>query len=48
MNKYCRENLNEKEKKIYDAIMKDFPATNPESAYDIAIQGGTNFQFIYK
>lgn len=37
--------LTQKEKKIYDSIMSSFPGTNPESAYDKAIQGGVNFQF---
>jgi len=36
------------EKKIFDAIMRTFPATHPESAYNIAIQGGIKFQFISK
>lgn len=34
--------------KIYNAIMKSFPKTNPNTAYDYAIQGGLNFQFICK
>ena len=37
--------LNKKQKKIYDAIMAVFPATHPDSAYDIAINGGIKFQF---
>lgn len=36
------------EKKIFDSIMTSFPATAKESAYDKAIQGGCNFQFISK
>lgn len=40
--------LTSKEQKIYDAIMRAFPATHPDSAKDKAIQGGLNFQFIPK
>ncbi len=46
--KYVRENLTRAEKKIYDSVMQRFPATHPESAYDIAIQNGIQFQFICK
>ena len=42
------ESITIEEKKIYDAIMQSFPATNPDSAYNKAIEGGCNFQFIYK
>lgn len=34
------------EKKIYDSIMRSFPATAHGSALDIAWQGGIKFQFI--
>ena len=40
--------LTKSEKKIYDSVMASFPATAHESAMDIAIQGGVNFQFIPK
>ena len=40
--------LNKKEQKIYDAIIQSFPATDPESAYDIAIQGGVNWNYNYR
>ena len=40
--------LSEDEKKIYDSIMFSFPNTSHCSAYDKAIQGGANFQFIMK
>lgn len=40
--------LTKKERKIYDSIMLSFPKTQPESAYNAAIQGGVNFQFISK
>ena len=40
--------LTKKEKKIYDSIIKNFPATKKETAYDYAIQGGVKFQFIYR
>jgi len=46
--KQLYDSLTSKEKKIYDAVMNDFPATSPESAYDIAIQGGVRWQFIQK
>jgi hypothetical protein len=36
------------EQKIYDSIMGSFPSTSPESAYNVAIQGGINFQYISK
>lgn len=42
------ESLSKEEKKIYDSIMSHFPNTSHDSAYDKAIQGGVNFQFIYK
>lgn len=40
--------LSKSEKNIYDSIISSFPATNPDSVYDSAIDGGTNFQFICK
>ena len=40
--------LTKQEKKIYDSIMSHFPNTSHDSAYDKAIQGGVNFQFICK
>lgn len=47
-DRFTRDNLNAKERKIYDAVMRHFPATNPETAYDVAVQGGTRLQFIPK
>lgn len=44
--KILREKLTAKEKKIFDALLLAFPATDPESAYNVAIQGGVKFQFI--
>lgn len=38
--------LSKEEKKIFDAILRSFPATDPASAYNKAIEGGVNFQFI--
>ncbi len=35
--------LTEEEKKIYDSIMRSFPNTSHDSAYDKAIQGGVRF-----
>jgi hypothetical protein len=40
--------LTKDEKKIYDSVIRNFPATSPDSAYNIAIQGGVSFQFIQK
>jgi hypothetical protein len=40
--------LSKEEKVIYDAIMRDFPSTDPYSAYNKAIEGGVKFNFIYK
>jgi hypothetical protein len=42
------ESLTEQEKKIYGSIMQSFPSTKHESAYDIAIQGGVRWNFIFK
>lgn len=33
------------ELKIYKSLMQHFPASDPWSAYDKAIQGGVNWQF---
>lgn len=43
-----KKKMTKKEKKIYDAILKAFPKTHPDSAYECAINGGAKFQFIYK
>lgn len=40
--------LTYKERIVYDAVMRDFPATSFESAYDTALQGGVKFNFIFK
>ncbi len=40
-----RKLLNKEERRIYDSIMASFPATDPASAYDKAIEGGVNWQF---
>lgn len=40
--------LTEKELKIYRSVMQHFPASSHDSAYDAAIQGGCNWQFISK
>jgi hypothetical protein len=37
--------LTASEKKIFDSVMLFFPATNRESALDIAWQRGIKFQF---
>jgi len=37
--------LTRKEKKIYDAIKRSFPATSHDACHDYAIQGGVKFQF---
>lgn len=37
--------LTSKEKRIYDSVMSNFPATPHESALDAALQGGKDFQF---
>ena len=42
------DSLTNKEKRIYDSIRDSFPSTSHNCAYDKAIQGGTNFQFICK
>lgn len=40
--------LTPEQKRIYDSVMESFPATHHASAYDVAIQGGIRFQFIFK
>ena len=40
--------LTAEERKIYDAVMRDFPATSHGSAMDVALQGGVKFQFTPK
>lgn len=37
--------LTAKELKIYNSVMQSFPATDPESALNVAWQGGIKFQF---
>ncbi len=37
--------LTKAEKKIYDSIKSNFPATSHEYAMDVALQGGVNWQF---
>jgi hypothetical protein len=39
--------LTHKQKIIYDSVMENFPATKHDSAYDIAIQGGVRWNFVY-
>lgn len=38
--------LTTKERKIYYVILRSFPATTKESAFDYALQGGVKFNFI--
>lgn len=38
--------LTAKEKKIFDSVMRSFPATSFESALNVAWQGGVKFDFI--
>jgi hypothetical protein len=40
--------LSKAERKIYDSVLSNFPATSKESALDAAIQGGVKFDFIFK
>lgn len=40
--------LTKLEKKIYNAILRSFPATSKASAYDYAIQGGVKFEHYNK
>lgn len=46
MKRSAYKKLTKKEKKIFDAIMRNFPATSFESALNAASQGGVNFNFI--
>lgn len=41
-----KKQLTKKEKKIYDSVMANFPASSHESALNIALQGGIKFNFI--
>ena len=41
-----KKRLTASERKIYDAVMTAFPATHPDSAYDVAVQGGVRWNFI--
>ena len=47
-DRFTYASLTVKEKKIYDAVKRSFPATSHEAAYDVAIRGGLNLQFIPK
>jgi len=38
--------LTKEERKIYHAVLRAFPATDPACAYNVAVQGGIKFQFI--
>lgn len=40
--------LDDAEKKIYDSIVHVFSATSYDSAFNIALEGGLNCQFIQK
>lgn len=40
-----KKRLTASEQKIYDAVMAAFPATHPDSAYNVAVQGGVRFDF---
>jgi hypothetical protein len=40
--------LTPEERKIYESVMRNFPATSKESAIDVAVQGGAKFDFIPK
>lgn len=42
------DSLSPDERKIYDAVLASFPATHPSSAFNTAIAGGANFNFICK
>ena len=51
MTKKQKEDYNSltgKEKKIHNAIMGSFPSTNPDAAYNKAIEGGCVFQYNYR
>jgi hypothetical protein len=43
-----KKKLTKDEKKIYLAILRSFPATAKESAYDYAINGGVKLGFVFK
>lgn len=43
-----KKRMTKKERKIYDSILRNFPATSKDAAYDAAIQGGCKWQFISK
>jgi hypothetical protein len=43
--RHNKKGLTISERKIYDAVMSAFPATHPDSAYDIAVQGGVRWDF---
>lgn len=45
---FYRVQLSKQEQKIFDAILRSFPATHPASAFDKAIEGGVKFHFICK
>lgn len=38
--------LTPEELKVYRAILKAFPATSKESAFDYALQGGVRFNYV--
>lgn len=40
--------LTKAEKKIYDSVKSNFPATSHDCAIGVAWQGGVRFQFIHK
>lgn len=40
--------LTKKERKIYDAILRSFPATKHDCTMDYALKGGAKFQFYPK
>jgi hypothetical protein len=42
------DSLTKKEKEIYDSVMDNFRATKHDVAYDVAIQGGVRWNFIFK
>lgn len=51
LNKKQQQEYNEltpEEKKIYDAVMRSFPATKHDSAIDVAWRGGVKWDFIPK
>ena len=49
MKKYCASlELSKEEKKIYNLILRYFPNTSKDSAYDIAIRGGIKFDEVGK